>query len=1149
MNARLVRRVASLLLAVAAVAAAVLVPAGPASAAPGSPRYIRSIGGSGRPGVFSWGVQWNPVTNEILVGDYLHNKIRRYATDGNYLGDFWHEDDLGQPYSVAVDPRDGAIYVAVLKDSPFTTGIVKYDKTGNWMYTVRSTFGTPNATRFKAFYPVWMTVEEDTGDIWILDSHYSSVLTPGPSGTAYDGPPAAVHLRFDDATQSVANIGSFNVVPPGTTENTVPRLYGIDISDDDVLYISDAWNRRAYRYDTSGNLLSTFGTTQTGGDNRSVTVNDALDRVYLVDAEHSDIDVFNKAGTYIDSFSEEGNAPGEFAGGGRQLDVDGDNNVWVGDFGGFETEKFSSTGTPLLTAPNPARKPPVGLLAQPRDVAVDDTTGEVWVADAWAQRFQRFSPSGQSMGAWGERGPGGPFDMNYPRSIAIQPGSRRIWVANERGHHLQVYNYPTTPTGSPTYVAQIGQIGNDDVEANHFRWPVDIEFYTRSDGTQIAVIGDRMASSVKFFNANTFQEILNPNDTDPSDGAPMIPRPNHGTAVDPATGNVYVMNPANDRIEVYDQTGTAVNNWTSSTGTAINYFGSSGTAPGQLRDPVDGVITNGVLYVSDESQSKVSAFSLDGTYLGRWGSTYGSNTYDFKGAIGIDADAQGRIYVTDTYNDRIQVFDPAQARTYETVTPATTTFTAPAQGAVLPLAPVTITGTAADNVSVGNVELSIQDYTTGLWWNASNASWEATKTAALAAWTSTAGPATSVNWRYVFHGVSAQGRYIVEARTRDHNSNVSATSAVRTFAMTGATAPPLPPPPTNDSIRPNGTLTTPTAGAQLPNATVNFAGTATDNVAVGTVRVALKRLSDGRWWSGSATGSGFSTSYKAFDATLDAPGAASTGWTWAWTPRAAGDYQILVEARDSSGNIDSTKPQVSFTVTSNPPDANAPETTLTSPADGASLPTGAVAITGGATDDTAVSAVRLTIQDTATSQYWNGSAWSATATTVAAALGSPNSPSSTWSYTFNSGAAGSYSVSAAATDTSNNADASPASVAFTTAGAADTTAPDGTLTAPANNAVLPLGPVAIGGNASDNTGVAKARVAIRNNATMQWWTGSGWGTFRYIDATLASPGATSTAWSYTFNPPEAGSYGVMVQAVDGAGNVDATRPWRSFTVS
>ena len=35
---------------------------------------------------------------------------------------------------------------------------------------------------------------------------------------------------------------------------------------------------------------------------------------------------------------------------------------------------------------------------------------------------------------------------------------------------------------------------------------------------------------------------------------------NHGTAVDPATGNIYVVNPNNDRIEVFDQTGVAVPN-------------------------------------------------------------------------------------------------------------------------------------------------------------------------------------------------------------------------------------------------------------------------------------------------------------------------------------------------------------------------------------------------------------------------------------------------------------------------------------------------------------------------------------------------------------------------------------------------------------
>ena len=108
------------------------------------------------------------------------------------------------------------------------------------------------------------------------------------------------------------------------------------------------------------------------------------------------------------------------------------------------------------------------------------------MADAWNQRFQRFSATGQSLGAYGFRGPGGPFNMNYPRSIAINPSNRQIWVANERGHHIQVYNYPTSNTAQPTYVAQIGLIGSDDTDPGHFRWPVDIEFYSGPTGTQVA---------------------------------------------------------------------------------------------------------------------------------------------------------------------------------------------------------------------------------------------------------------------------------------------------------------------------------------------------------------------------------------------------------------------------------------------------------------------------------------------------------------------------------------------------------------------------------------------------------------------------------------------------------------------------------------
>ena len=87
------------------------------------------------------------------------------------------------------------------------------------------------------------------------------------------------------------------------------------------------------------------------------------------------------------------------------------------------------------------------------------------------------------------------------------------------------------------------------------------------------------------------------------------------------------------------------------------------------------------------------------------------------------------------------------------------------------------------------------------------------------------------------------------------------------------------------------------------------------------------------------------------------------------------------------------------------------------------------------------------------------------------------------------------------------------------------------------------------GAATDDVGVTSVRVAIRDNATLKWWTGSGWGTFTNLAATVATPGATSTTWSYTWAPPAPGTYGMQVSAVDAAGNVSPVRPWRTFTVT
>jgi hypothetical protein len=1132
----------------------VMTPIGAANAAVFPPRFLRSIGGSGRPGVFAWGTCFSEFTDYIYVTDYLNFQVRAYDKQGNHIFDFYRPDPDGQPYTCAVSPIDGSIFVAELKDNPYSNRIAKYDLNGNFLYEIR---GSGSSLP----YTVWITIDDVDGSLWMLNSHYWNTIAD---------PPKLSHYVENATHTGMSRVAAEDIVvmPPDVlTDDDVPRLYGVDMASDGSFYISDAWNRRVYHYARvsteypQGQLLQTFGVTQTGGDNRGVEVNEARDRVYVVDAEHSDVDMFTLAGAYVGSFGSEGTGPGQFTGGGRQLAIDDEGNVWVADFGGFEIEKYTWNGTPLLRAPVPAEKPAAGFFGQPRDVAVDRTSGEVWVADAWNQRFQRFSSTGALMGSWGQRGPGGPFDMNYPRHIAINPANRQIWISNERGHHIQVYNYPTSATGSPTYVAQIGQIGSDDIEPNHFRWPVDIEFYQPPTGNMRAIIGDRMAASVKIFDAVTRQEITNPVDPDPSDPEnPMIPVANHGTAVDPATGNIYVVNPNNDRIEVFNQAGVAVPNPV--TGVAPFRFGSSGTQPGQFRDPVDAVISQNILYVSDEGLSRVQAFDLQGTYLGGWGGNYTDGAYNFRGAIGLAADTAGRLYVTDAGNDRIQVYDVNQLKIQDATSPGTPTITAPAnQQAVGTLGPVTITGTATDNASIGSVDLFIQDLDTGLWWDPGNSSWEtAISRPILASYSggSVGSPLTSTTWRYTFLGITSGHEYLVRARTRDANGGISQ-MVQRTFGTPG-TAPvqAAPPLPAQDTTRPNGLLTFPVAFPQqtLPFAPITFTGTATDNVGVNQVRISLKRLSNNTYWSGSSSGSGFSSTFRYWDTTLDTPGGTSTGWTWSWTPRSStvpGDFQILVQAVDAAGNVDNSTPNVRFTVSNVPPDTVAPDTVLSTPIEGDSFSTGPVPITGSATDNVSVGSVQVRITNSG-GQYWTGSAWSATNTAVNATLATPGTTSTTWSYNFIANAADTYSVTATAVDGSGAADASPAGpVGFSTVGSADTTNPSvvqspTTALQPTQGASA-AGTMTISGTANDNVGVTQIRIYIRLNGTTTWWNGTSFGAYTYVVVVPDTPGATSSTFSYAFTPPAPGNFGYQVRAVDAAGNQSALTTWRNFNVT
>jgi hypothetical protein len=80
-------------------------------------------------------------------------------------------------------------------------------------------------------------------------------------------------------------------------------------------------------------------------------------------------------------------------------------------------------------------------------------------------------------------------------------------------------------------------------------------------------------------------------------------------------------------------------------------------------------------------------------------------------------------------------------------------------------------------------------------------------------------------------------------------------------------------------------------------------------------------------------------------------------------------------------------------------------------------------------------------------------------------------------------------------------------------------------------------PQGLCGTAADTTGVSTVKVSVRQERG-QWWNGNGFtsATEVFTTATLASSGASSTAWNLPLARPADGTYTVRVQTADTRGN-------------
>ena len=265
-----------------------------------------------------------------------------------------------------------------------------------------------------------------------------------------------------------------------------------------------------------------------------------VELLYVADAVNNRVQVFRLDGTYVGKFGTPGNAsqPGTLYTLRRvSTSVDGSGDVWVADLWGFRIERWRRTatgwtyaqtiGTPIPPTTNTA------VFHEPRGLAVD-AVGVVHVMDSIHHQIVRMNQNGTIANRCGVRGSGN-LQFNWPRDVDIDNASATS-ITDTKANRLQVLR-PTC-----TWNATRGAAGTG---SGQFTWPRSIAI-RQSDRT--VWITDTQNDRVVLWDVATKTVIAAQYGTgNPGNGPGMLNRP-MGIAVDDATGHVFVADTINNRI-------------------------------------------------------------------------------------------------------------------------------------------------------------------------------------------------------------------------------------------------------------------------------------------------------------------------------------------------------------------------------------------------------------------------------------------------------------------------------------------------------------------------------------------------------------------------------------------------------------------------
>lgn len=306
-----------------------------------------------------------------------------------------------------------------------------------------------------------------------------------------------------------------------------------------------------------------------------------------------------------------------------------DGTVYIADTGNDQVAAYAPDGHQIWRDGVRGSKA-IGNFNNPRDLAY--LGGKLYVDDTGNNRVQVLSAAnGVASAAW---------SYHFPSTLGISAGvdahgNSIILVSEDTSNQVQVF----TPSGTPecSFSGPSGTLSGPRDAATNAAGDVYVADYAHD---RIVEFGPANAGSCSQTviggwgsHGSTNQQFLRP----------------YGVDID-SSGNVYVADSVNSRIQEFDASGTYENT-----------YGADFTAPGgDLHNVRRVAVVNGQVYAADLWGLHVDRFSAPGpTPAQSFPGTYATPPVGFfNEPSGITFDNAGNLYVADSVNQRMQQFAP-----------------------------------------------------------------------------------------------------------------------------------------------------------------------------------------------------------------------------------------------------------------------------------------------------------------------------------------------------------------------------------------------------------------------------------------------------------------------------------------------------------